>query len=303
MAASVATASTLRCFTAGERFSSLWIWLLHSVSSTNSPSMILRSASITPLILSRSPSRSGPGSRFRVGITSVPRRDHRFERPALVLDVALRRFHEIRDQVVAALQLDVDLRKGVLEAVALRNQPVVDRDQPHDGRDDDADDNPESPAHVCLLPSRADSVIVYDDGSGKLVVPALLALVESDPKKSQAQGNERNEIGEEAPNQLPRGGLTEIARLDNPCLEQHFSRRRAAEPPEHDRRDNQCNLHLDVEQCGNRRVGMTQNFQYSCRVGVRIARGGRQACEFSAQTAQVASPAQRKPPRWHHDHQ
>src|SRR6266446_8671094 len=178
MAASVATASTLRCFTAGERFSSLWIWLLHSVSSTNSPSMILRSASITPLILSRSPSRSGPGSRFRVGITSVPRRDHRFERPALVLDVALSRFHEIRDQVVAALQLDVDLRKGVLEAVAPRNQRVVDRDQPHHGRGDDADDNPESPTHVfpfsCVRSGR-ERTRIQSSSSWITTVPASLS--------------------------------------------------------------------------------------------------------------------------------
>src|SRR5205809_5192635 len=69
-AASAATAATMRYFTAGGRLGSVWIWVLHSVSSTNSPSVILRSASITPFIFSSSPSRSGPGSRFRVGITN-----------------------------------------------------------------------------------------------------------------------------------------------------------------------------------------------------------------------------------------
>ena len=44
--------------------------------------------------------------------------DDGFERAALVLHVALGGFDEIRDKVVAALELDVDLGEGVIEAVA-----------------------------------------------------------------------------------------------------------------------------------------------------------------------------------------
>jgi iron complex outermembrane recepter protein len=41
---------------------------------------------------------------------------------------ALGRLHEVRDQVVAPLELHVDLRERVLEAVPQRHQPVVDTD-------------------------------------------------------------------------------------------------------------------------------------------------------------------------------
>jgi hypothetical protein len=54
-----------------------------------------------------------------------------------VREVALGGLHQVRDQVVTALQLDVDLREGVLEALAQLHQPVVDRDAPEDDRDDE----------------------------------------------------------------------------------------------------------------------------------------------------------------------
>ena len=42
-----------------------------------------------------------------------------------MLHVGLRGFNEIRDEVVAALELDIDLREGVFEAVPQRHEMVV----------------------------------------------------------------------------------------------------------------------------------------------------------------------------------
>ena len=51
--------------------------------------------------------------------------------------VGLGGFDQVGDQIVAALELDVDLREGVLEAIAQVHQVVVERDQPENDRDDD----------------------------------------------------------------------------------------------------------------------------------------------------------------------
>ena len=53
----------------------------------------------------------------------------RLERPALVRRVALDRLDEVRDQVAAPLELHLDLRPGVVDAVAQPDEPVVERDQ------------------------------------------------------------------------------------------------------------------------------------------------------------------------------
>jgi hypothetical protein len=42
-----------------------------------------------------------------------------------VLHVGLRGFDEIRDEVVAAFELNIDLREGVFEAVPQRHEMVV----------------------------------------------------------------------------------------------------------------------------------------------------------------------------------
>src|SRR6185295_11514081 len=81
----------------------------------------------------------------------ISRLDHRFERLALVLQVALRRLHQVGDQVVAALELHVDLRERVLVPVAQRDQPVVDADRPDCESDDDAEYDPAAGAHGYLL--------------------------------------------------------------------------------------------------------------------------------------------------------
>ena len=66
----------------------------------------------------------------------------RVERLALVGGVALDGLDEVGDQVEAALELNVDLRPGVLDLVAPADQAVVggdevDRQQDHDGDHDD----------------------------------------------------------------------------------------------------------------------------------------------------------------------
>ena len=55
--------------------------------------------------------------------------------------VALDRVHEVRDQVVTALELDLDLGERLVDAQALLDQAVVDPDRDDDQDDDDADDD------------------------------------------------------------------------------------------------------------------------------------------------------------------
>ena len=72
----------------------------------------------------------------------------RVERPALVGRVPLHRLDEVRDQVVPPLQLHVDLRPGVVDPVALADEPVeeqhqVEQEQHHH------DDDDQEPGHAC----------------------------------------------------------------------------------------------------------------------------------------------------------
>lgn len=77
------------------------------------------------------------------------------ERAALVGHVAFGGLDEIRDQVVAALELHVHLGKGVLTGVTQRDEAVVDAYAPdggdHEGTDDDEKDDEKdggSGAHI-----------------------------------------------------------------------------------------------------------------------------------------------------------
>ncbi len=68
---------------------------------------------------------------------------HGLERAALVLRVAAHRLDEVRDQVPAPLELHLDLRPRVVDAVPQPDEPVVEHDQPEDEqRDDHEDDDP-----------------------------------------------------------------------------------------------------------------------------------------------------------------
>ena len=73
--------------------------------------------------------------------------DHGFEGAALVGGVALDGLDEVRDEVESALELDVDLRPGVVDLVAAADQAVVHRrsstrhDHQHDDDHDDGGDH------------------------------------------------------------------------------------------------------------------------------------------------------------------
>jgi hypothetical protein len=77
---------------------------------------------------------------------------HRIERLALVLQVALDRFDQVRNQVVAAPELNVDLRERVLETVTQHHQAVVDGDRPYRCRDRNREDDPDPHSHGPMAP-------------------------------------------------------------------------------------------------------------------------------------------------------
>ena len=83
----------------------------------------------------------GLGGASAGGRGGVAGGDDGFERAALVLDVALGGLDQVGDQVVAPLELDIDLREGVLEPVAQRNQPVVRADRPQQDHHERNKDN------------------------------------------------------------------------------------------------------------------------------------------------------------------
>jgi len=58
-----------------------------------------------------------------------------------VRGVALHGLDEVRDEVVAPLELNVDIGPRLLHALAQRDQPVVRRDEEQDDRDDDDGDD------------------------------------------------------------------------------------------------------------------------------------------------------------------
>ena len=57
----------------------------------------------------------------------------------------------------------------------------------------------------------------HDDGAGKLVMPALLARIESDPDDARNEWNDRNVVGEVAPDELPRARLFARFGIDDAC--------------------------------------------------------------------------------------
>src|SRR5437879_7496212 len=98
--------------------------------------------------------------------------------------------------------------------------------------------NPQPMSSPFLRPLRANavSVVVVDHHcSGELVVPALLALVEGDPEKTQEYRDHRNEVGEVATDQLSHGRWPVRVGVDDSRRDEHLPRRRAPVAPEEDR--------------------------------------------------------------------
>ena len=69
------------------------------------------------------------------------------EGAALVRRIALDRLDEVRDQVVAPLELHLDLGPRVVDAVALLDEAVVERDHVDHEQDDDDHDGDQDPGH------------------------------------------------------------------------------------------------------------------------------------------------------------
>jgi hypothetical protein len=60
-----------------------------------------------------------------------------------VFHIALGDFDEIRDQVIAAFQLNVDLGEGIFEAVAEFDELVIDTSDPEAEDDDEGEESAE----------------------------------------------------------------------------------------------------------------------------------------------------------------
>ena len=56
--------------------------------------------------------------------------------------IALHGLDQVRDQVVALLELHVDVGKGLADALAERDQPVIGTEGEEDEDDDDAENDP-----------------------------------------------------------------------------------------------------------------------------------------------------------------
>src|SRR6201999_2642214 len=72
----------------------------------------------------------------------VARLDDIVERAALMRRIALHRLDQVRNQIVALLELHVDIGKGLVDALAQRDQPVVGAEGEDDEDDDDAENDP-----------------------------------------------------------------------------------------------------------------------------------------------------------------
>src|SRR5438552_9927258 len=74
--------------------------------------------------------------------------------PPLMAHVPLHRVDQVRDQIMPALELDIDLGPRLLGSVPGRDQAVVGEDQPKDDQDDDRDEDPPTHAGLILIPGR-----------------------------------------------------------------------------------------------------------------------------------------------------
>lgn len=81
------------------------------------------------------------GDGGRSGGGDVAGFDHGLECGALVLHVALSGLDEVGDEIVTALELNIDLGEGVFEAIAKGDEAVVDAGDPEAGDEEDGEDN------------------------------------------------------------------------------------------------------------------------------------------------------------------
>ena len=81
----------------------------------------------------------------------------RFERGLFVVSVCPHRRHQARQQVVPALQLDVDVRPGVFDPITVTHQTVVDDNCPDEQRKYGAKAKPFNHRYMISLRTRADN--------------------------------------------------------------------------------------------------------------------------------------------------
>src|SRR3954468_5359603 len=91
--------------------------------------------------------------RLRGADRAAARLDHRVERAPLVLHVTLHRFDQVWNEVIAPLQLHIDLRERILEPVAQLDQAVIDGDQPEDDGEDDRQYHDCCNTHIFIPPA------------------------------------------------------------------------------------------------------------------------------------------------------
>jgi hypothetical protein len=73
---------------------------------------------------------------------SAPRLDHVVEGATLMRGVALHRLDQVRDQIVALLELHVDIGKRLVDALAQRDEAIVGGKRKKHEDDDDAENDP-----------------------------------------------------------------------------------------------------------------------------------------------------------------
>jgi hypothetical protein len=104
---------------------------------------------LTALGRSRTLGRHGP----------IPCGDHRFEGLLLVAGVALHGFDDVRDEIRAPFELDVDIGPGVVGLDVQPDEPVVDADDGQGGRRKDHEDD--NQCHRVCAPRRDASRASY----------------------------------------------------------------------------------------------------------------------------------------------
>src|SRR5262249_42289139 len=112
--------------------------------------------------------------RGKAGDGLIARADDGFEGAALVREISLRGFDQIRNQIVAALQLHLDLRERVDVAILQRHELVVDRDEPDDENDDDPEEY-QTGTHAELRFDRTPGSLAQRPGQGCDIIHAAAA--------------------------------------------------------------------------------------------------------------------------------
>src|SRR6185503_18989226 len=77
---------------------------------------------------------------------------------------------------------------------------------------------------------------VDHDGSGDLIVPALLPAVDRDPQEAEVERERGHEVADEPQREAQQARRPAAGRIDDPYAERDLSRRSAAVAPEADHR-------------------------------------------------------------------